>query len=145
MRARLALARLAVALLACAATLPAQAPDLHRRIDDAVTRVSAQLIAVRQQIHQNPELGNREFETAKTIAAHLRALGLEVTTGVAHTGVVAILRGGKPGPVVAVRSDMDALPVTEASGTRCRARSVARTWARTWASRTPAATTSTCR
>jgi amidohydrolase len=108
--------RAALALLACTSTLAAQGPPLRTRIDDAVTRVAPELIAIRQHIHQNPELGNREFETAKTIAAHLRALGLEVRTGVAHTGVVGILRGGKPGPVVAVRSDMDALPVTEASG-----------------------------
>ena len=108
--------RVVFALLAGASGLHAQTTDLHSRIDSAVTRATAQLVAIRQQIHQNPELGNREFETAQTIAAHLRALGLEVRTGVAHTGVVGILRGGKPGPVVAVRSDMDALPVTEASG-----------------------------
>ena len=105
-----------LALLACAPVLSAQDAARSARIDDAVVRVSAEIIAIRQRIHQNPELGNREFETATTIAAHLRALGLEVRTGVAHTGVVAIQRGGRPGPVVAVRSDMDALPVTEASG-----------------------------
>ncbi|MDP6966055.1 MAG: amidohydrolase [Candidatus Marinimicrobia bacterium] len=67
----------------------------------------------RHQIHQNPELGNREFKTAALVAEHLRSLGIQVTTGIAHTGVVGILEGGRPGPVVAVRADMDALPVTE--------------------------------
>ena len=62
---------------------------------------------------QHPELGNRETRTAKLVADHLRSLGLEVRTGVAHTGVVGVLRGGKPGPVIALRADMDALPVTE--------------------------------
>jgi len=79
----------------------------------AVDRIEPEIVALRHQIHQHPELGNREVETAALVAEHLRALGLEVTTGVAHTGVVALLRGGRPGPVVAVRADMDALPVTE--------------------------------
>ena len=83
------------------------------KIDQAVERFSDQIIAIRQQIHQHPELGNREVKTAQMVAEHLRSLGMEVTTGVAHTGVVAILKGGKPGPVVALRADMDALPVTE--------------------------------
>ena len=85
-------------------------------VDALVETHAAQAIDFRHQIHQNPELGNREFETAALVAEHLRALGFdEVTTDVAHTGVVGILRGGKPGPVVAVRADMDALPVTEAT------------------------------
>ena len=71
------------------------------------------VIRWRRDIHQHPELGNREFRTAKLVEEHLRKLGLEVQTGVAHTGVVALLKGGKPGPVVALRADMDALPVTE--------------------------------
>ena len=82
-------------------------------IDAAVARRLPEIVELRHRIHQNPELGNREFETAKLVAEHLRGLGLEVTTGVAHTGVVAVLEGGRPGPVVAVRADMDALPVTE--------------------------------
>ena len=85
--------------------------------DDEVDRLTAavepRVIEWRRDIHQNPELGNREVRTAKLVADHLRALGLEVQTGVAHTGVVGVLRGGKPGPVVALRADMDALPVTE--------------------------------
>ena len=96
--------------------LHAQDAALRARIDAAVVTATADLIRLRQQLHVGPELGNREFETAKVIAAHLRALGMDVKTGVAHTGVVGILKGGKPGPVIAVRSDMDALPVTEASG-----------------------------
>jgi amidohydrolase len=70
----------------------------------------------RRDFHQYPELGNREFRTAKAVAAHLKSLGLEVSTGVAHTGVTAVLKGGKPGPRIALRADMDALPVTESSG-----------------------------
>ena len=71
------------------------------------------MIACRRDIHQNPELGNREFRTSKIVAEHLQKLGLEVRTGVAHTGVVGVLKGGRPGPVVARRADRDALPVTE--------------------------------
>ncbi len=84
------------------------------RIDEMVEWFAAETIEFRHQIHQNPELGNREFQTAQLVADHLRKLGFdEVRTGVAHTGVVAILKGDRPGPVVAVRADMDALPVTE--------------------------------
>lgn len=75
--------------------------------------VADKVIEWRRDIHQNPELGNREFKTAEKIAAHLKGLGIEVTTGVAHTGVVGILKGNKPGKVVALRADIDALPVTE--------------------------------
>lgn len=82
-------------------------------INKAVEKVEPQCIAWRRQLHQNPELGNREFNTAKLIAAHLRSLGIEVQEGVAHTGVIGILKGGKPGPVIGLRADMDALPVTE--------------------------------
>ena len=80
-----------------------------RRIEQVMPKV----VAWRRDVHQNPELGNREVRTAKLVADHLRSLGLEVKTGVAHTGVVGLLKGGKPGPVVALRADMDALPVTE--------------------------------
>ncbi|MBU1821832.1 MAG: amidohydrolase, partial [Bacteroidetes bacterium] len=71
------------------------------------------VIQWRRDFHQHPELGNQEFRTAKIVAEHLRSLGIEVKTGVAHTGVVGILKGTKPGPVVALRADMDGLPVTE--------------------------------
>lgn len=83
------------------------------RIDAAVIKIEPQCIAWRRDIHQHPELGNREFRTAKLIAEHLKNLGLEVKEGVAHTGVVGILKGGKPGPVIGLRADMDALPVVE--------------------------------
>ena len=96
-------------LLSFASATPALGADA----DQLAASVEQKVIAWRRDIHQNPELGNREVRTAKVIADHLRALGLPVQTGVAHTGVVAVLRGGKPGPVVALRADMDALPVTE--------------------------------
>ena len=83
------------------------------RIDEAVKNIESKSIAWRRDFHQNPELGNREFRTAKIVAAHLRSLGIEVKEGVAHTGVVGILKGGKPGPVIALRADMDGLPVKE--------------------------------
>ncbi len=79
----------------------------------AVDALEPKVIAWRRDLHQNPELGNREFRTSKIVADHLRSLGIEVKEKVAHTGVVGLLKGGKPGPVVALRADMDALPVTE--------------------------------
>ncbi|MHC4977337.1 MAG: M20 metallopeptidase family protein [Planctomycetota bacterium] len=90
-------------------------PGVHAGpLCDSVTTFQDEIIAHRHTIHQNPELGNREFKTAELVANHLRSLNFdEVITGVAHTGVVGILRGGKPGPTIAVRADMDALPVTE--------------------------------
>ena len=75
--------------------------------------LAEKVVQWRHEIHQNPELSNREFKTAEKVAAHLRSLGIEVKTGVAHTGVVGILKGKKPGKVLALRADMDALPVTE--------------------------------
>ncbi|MEH6771006.1 amidohydrolase [Maribacter arcticus] len=77
------------------------------------TSIEGKVIEWRREIHQNPELGNREFKTAEKIAKHLKSLGIEVETGVAHTGVVGILKGDLPGKVVALRADIDALPVTE--------------------------------
>ena len=86
-------------------------------VNSAVDRVAPAIIELRHQIHQNPELGNRETKTAALVADHLRKLGFDtVTTNVAHTGVVGILKGGLPGDVVAIRADMDALPVTEDTG-----------------------------
>lgn len=82
-------------------------------VDGGVEDVTPRVVSWRRDIHQHPELGNREFRTAKLVAAHLRALDIEVREGVAHTGVVGVLRGGRPGGVVALRADMDALPVTE--------------------------------
>jgi amidohydrolase len=87
---------------------------LHAEIDRLAADVSSDVIAWRRDLHQNPELGNREYRTAGIVAEHLRSLGFdEVRTDVAHTGVVGVLRGGRPGPVVGLRADMDALPVTE--------------------------------
>ncbi len=82
-------------------------------IDQKAKAIQPKLVEWRRHIHQNPELGNREFKTMQYIADHCKKLGLEVQTNVAKTGVVAILRGGKPGPVIALRADMDALPVKE--------------------------------
>ena len=81
--------------------------------DAAVASAMPKVIEWRRDFHQHPELGNRETRTAGIVAAQLKAMGIEVHTGVAHTGVVGVLRGGKPGPTVALRADMDALPVTE--------------------------------
>ena len=89
---------LTASLLLC---LPLAVVAQDARVEEAVERFSAEIIELRHQIHQNPELGNREFETAALVADHLRALGFdEVEVGVAHTGVVGILRGGLPGDVV---------------------------------------------
>ena len=82
-------------------------------INDAAEAIESKVIEWRRYFHQNPELSNSEFETAKKVAAHLESLGMEVQTGIAKTGVVAILKGNNPGKVVALRADMDALPVTE--------------------------------
>jgi amidohydrolase len=109
---RLSLAVLA--LISAAPVLAAQSPaSLEAEIKRRTQDVMPQVVAWRRDIHEHPELGNRETRTAALVAAHLRSLGLEVRTGVATTGVVGILRGGKPGPAVALRADMDALPVTE--------------------------------
>ena len=111
---RTAFAASAIALLlSFAAHSPAGADTLRDTIDQHAKAIEAKMIAWRRDIHQNPELGNREFRTSALVAEHLRKLGYEVREKVAHTGVVAVLKGGKPGPVVALRADMDALPVTE--------------------------------
>jgi len=85
----------------------------QKNLEAQYQNIEEKVIQWRHEIHQNPELSNREFNTAQKVADHLRALGMEVQTGVAHTGVVGILKGKKPGKVVALRADMDALPVTE--------------------------------
>ena len=104
---------------AIAATPPAARGDVDpktsTRIDAEIEKNRAEIVKIRRFIHMNPELGNREVETARLIANKLQPLGFEVRTGVAKTGVVAVLRGGSSGPVVAVRADMDALPVQEAT------------------------------
>ena len=90
-----------------------QAQELKKLIDSRSADLENRVIEWRRHIHQNPELSNREYKTAEYITEHLSELGLDIQTGVAHTGVVAILEGAAPGPVVALRADMDALPVTE--------------------------------
>jgi amidohydrolase len=105
-----------VAVVASLGAAPASALEpspLAAKIDAALAANRQQLIEWRRHIHQNPELGNREVETAKYVAERLRSFGLEPRTGVARTGVVAVIEGGRPGPVVALRADMDALPVAE--------------------------------
>jgi amidohydrolase len=86
---------------------------MKAKIAQKAETLEAKVVAWRRDFHQNPELGNREFKTAEKVAAHLKSLGIEVKTGVGKTGVVGILKGGKPGPVVALRADMDGLPVKE--------------------------------
>jgi amidohydrolase len=104
----------ALAIVAAGAVPALPLAAQHAAIDAAVERITPAVTEMRHHLHQNPELGNREFETAALMAQHLRDLGFDdVQTDVAHTGVVGLLRGGRPGPVVAVRADMDALPVTE--------------------------------
>jgi len=86
---------------------------LQLKVETLAEQIEAKVIKWRHHLHEHPELSNREYETAEYIATHLKSLGLEVQTGVAHTGVVAVLKGGKDGPVVALRADMDGLPVPE--------------------------------
>jgi amidohydrolase len=113
------LATVALALVPAAfAASPAPAPagpagGLDARIDQEAEKVAPRMIELRHRIHQNPELSNRESQTGALVAEQLRSFGLEPRTGVARTGVVALLQGGKPGPLIAVRADMDALPVVE--------------------------------
>jgi len=103
---------LLAAALASALPAAAQTPE----VEPLAAAVDGKVQAWRRDIHQHPELGNREVRTAALVAEHLRAIGLEdVRTGIATTGVTAVLRGGKPGPRIALRADMDALPVTERS------------------------------
>ena len=109
-------------LLSCALALALPAPHAaaqeaqRAEVAEAAQRLQGRVVEWRRDIHANPELGNRETRTAALVADHLRALGLEPKTGIATTGVTAVLKGGRPGPRIALRADMDALPVTEATG-----------------------------
>lgn len=113
--------KLSISFIACLLLLTAKAQQTSNRsssatpawMEAAAAQIEPKMIAWRRDIHEHPELGNREFRTSKLIADHLRSLGLEVKEKVAHTGVVGILRGSKPGPVIGLRADMDGLPVTE--------------------------------
>ncbi|MEO7478208.1 MAG: amidohydrolase, partial [Lysobacteraceae bacterium] len=105
-----------LATLLCALAIGSQpvcASDNSDLSAQWTTKMTPQVLAWRRDLHQHPELSNREFRTSALVAKQLQALGLEVKTNVAHTGVVALLKGGKPGPRLAIRADMDALPVTE--------------------------------
>ncbi len=105
-----------ILISAIAATLLARTPAAGldpSRLDELNAKELPRVIAWRRDIHAHPELGNRETRTAKIVTDELRKLGLVVETGIAHTGVIGLLKGGLPGPTVAVRADMDALPVTE--------------------------------
>ena len=106
---------LGIALLSTFSAAFCQASDFSW-VDPAVASVSEDVIELRHTIHQNPELGNMEVKTSELVAQQLKALGLEVRTHIGKTGVVGVLKGGKPGPVVALRADMDALPVKEMTG-----------------------------
>ncbi|WP_133511454.1 amidohydrolase [Candidatus Thiosymbion oneisti] len=104
-----------ICLMMLTTTVTAQ--DDKQGLEAAFAAVEPKVIEWRRDIHQHPELSNREFRTAKKVADHLRGLGFdEVRTGIAHTGVVGTLKGAKPGPVIALRADMDALPVREQTG-----------------------------
>ncbi len=117
MRAQAAVYRL-VMLLVAAALLSSSIPGpvdnrTARRIDAEIERIQDEIIQIRRFLHMNPELSNREFETSRLVASKLESLGLETRTGIAKTGVKAVLRGAQPGAAVAVRGDLDALPVQE--------------------------------
>ena len=103
-------------LLLVSSLAQAQNVALDARIAQLATQEEPKVIAWRRDIHEHPELGNQEIRTAAIIAKYLLSLGMEVKTGVAVTGVVGILKGDKPGPVIALRADMDALPVKEDTG-----------------------------
>src|ERR1041384_4862949 len=101
-------------LIAFLLAAPAAAQStLAAEIDRRAKEVESQVLTWRRDFHQHPELSNRENRTGKVVADYLKSLGMDVRYPVANTGVVAVLKGGRPGPVVALRADMDALPVTE--------------------------------
>ena len=109
--------KLVLGLLVSIVAVPVVQADLTaEEIDQAAATVQPQVVEWRRWFHQNPELSNREFNTSARIADILRGMGLEPRTGVAHTGVIALIEGGLPGPLVAIRTDMDALPVVEQTG-----------------------------
>lgn len=104
------------AAVALAMAAPAAAQSFDAAVFAKAKAVQPKVVEWRRDIHEHPELGNREVRTAKLVADHLKTLGFEVRAGVAKTGVVAVLKGGKPGGVVALRADMDGLPVAEQTG-----------------------------
>ncbi len=120
----------ALMLIVASATLASGATSLslEQKIRERTASIETKLIAWRRDIHQHPELGDQELRTARLVEEHLRGLGLEVRTGVARTGVVGILKGAKPGPTVALRADMDALPVKEPDGLPFASKAKGRHW-----------------
>ncbi len=100
-------------LLGLGATASADAATPRAEVDAAAAKLQAQVVGWRRDFHQHPELSNREQRTAQVIARELEKMGLEPRTGLAGHGVVAMLKGGRPGPRIALRADMDALPRTE--------------------------------
>jgi amidohydrolase len=105
--------RTLVSLLVAGVFSAQASTDLKPQTESAIQSIQPQMLQWRRHFHQYPELSNREVNTAKKVAEHLKSLGLEVQTGIAHHGVLGVLKGTKPGPTVALRADMDALPVTE--------------------------------
>lgn len=105
--------RTLVSLLVAGVFSTQASTDLKPQTESAIKNIQPQMLEWRRHFHQYPELSNREVNTAKKVAEHLKSLGLEVQTGIAHHGVLGVLKGAKPGPIVALRADMDALPVTE--------------------------------
>ena len=90
--------------------------DLKEQLNIEIDSIMDKVVEWRHDIHEHPELGNREFRTAKKVTDHLTSLGISVETGIAYTGVVGLLTGDLPGPTIAIRADMDALPVVEKTG-----------------------------
>ena len=90
--------------------------DLKVELEEEINPLMKKVISWRHNLHQFPELSNREYKTSKKVASHLRSLGIKVETGIAYTGVVGLIEGGLPGPTIALRADMDALPVEEKTG-----------------------------
>lgn len=109
------LATLSTAALLVVVSMPgaAVADITHQQLEAALAKVDGRVVTWRRDFHQHPELSNREVRTSNVVADHLKKLGLEVKTGIAHHGVTAVLKGGKPGPTIALRADMDANPVAE--------------------------------
>lgn len=109
-------------LMAFTALAGSATESLNEQVDQALIALQPKIIEWRRDLHENPELSNREFRTSKIVADHLQALGMEVETGVAKTGVIGVLRGAQPGPTIALRADMDGLPVTEQTDVPFRSR-----------------------
>ena len=122
MRGLVTVGALAIVLLAA---VPSFAATDQARADALTSAIEPKVVAWRRDIHEHPELSNREVRTARLVAEHLTKLGLEVKTGVAHTGVVGVLKGALPGPTIALRADMDALPVTEQTDVPFKSRATA--------------------